>query len=202
MSITTLTELQTAVADRLARSDFTTAQQNECIALCESRMRRALSTLDMETVKVDYTIYGEFCDCPPNFNSVRSFMLNSSPRRPLTFMSDDAQLTTFTTSGCPRYFNVIGNQFRFAPVPDSVYTATLIYYLQIPSLATATPKNWMLTEHPDAYLYGSLYEAAIRVRDVDAAMGYKALFDDAIGSIQKDANDRRWGGNGMRVQTA
>lgn len=202
MSITTLTELQTAIADRLARSDFTAAQQNECIALCESRMRRALSTLDMETVKVDYTIYAEFCDCPPNFNSVRSFMLNGATRRPLTFMPDDQQARSYPTSACPRFFSVVGNQFRFAPVPDATYTATLVYYQQIPSLATATPKNWMLTSHPDAYLYGSLYEAAIRIRDVDAAMGYKALFDDAIGSIQRDSNERRWGGNGMMTQVA
>jgi hypothetical protein len=202
MSITTLTELQTAIADRLARSDFTTAQQNECIALCEARMRRTLSTLDMETVKVDYTIYGEFCDCPPNFNSVRSFVLNSSPRRPLTFMADDKQSALFGCSGTPMYFSIVGNQFRFAPVPSSATTATLVYYMQIPSLATATPKNWMLTDHPDAYLYGSLYEAAIRVRDIEAAQGYKMLFDDAMNSIQRDADERRWGGNGMATSVA
>ena len=83
MAITTLTELQTAIADRLARSDFTTSQTNECIALTESMMRRDLDTTDMETCKVDFQIYGEFVDQPPNFNSVRSFLLNSSPRRPL-----------------------------------------------------------------------------------------------------------------------
>lgn len=202
MSVSTITELQTAISDRLARSDFTTAQLNECIALCEARMRRALSTLDMETVKVNYTIYAEFCDCPPNFNSVRSFMLNGSTRRPLTFMADDAQALSFPNSDCPRYFSVVGNQFRFAPVPSSTQTATLVYYQQIPSLATATPKNWMLTSHPDAYLYGSLYEAAIRVRDIEAAQGYKMLFDDAIGSIQRDSSERRWGGNGMATQVA
>jgi hypothetical protein len=74
--------------------------------------------------------------------------------------------------------------------------------MQIPSLATATPKNWMLTDHPDAYLYGSLYEAAIRVRDIEAAQGYKMLFDDAMNSIQRDADERRWGGNGMATSVA
>jgi hypothetical protein len=202
MSITTITELQTAIADRLARSDFTTAQQNECIALCEARMTRTLSTLDMETVKVDYQIYAEFSDVPPNFNSVRSFMLNGSVRQPLTFMPDDTQVKLYTTTGCPRYFSVVGDQFRFAPVPGGTYTATLIYYQQIPPLATATPKNWMLKAHPDAYLYGSLYEAAIRVRDVDAAQGYKLLFDDAMASIQRDSAERRWGGNGMQTMVA
>jgi len=202
MSITTLTELQTAINDRFASNELTTALQNECIALCESRMRRVLQATDMESVKVDYTIYGEFCDCPPNFNSVRSFMLNSSPRRPLTFMPDDKQSMLFGCTGTPQYFSIVGNQFRFAPVPSSATTATLVYYQDIPPLATATPKNWMLTSHPDAYLYGSLYEAAIRNRDVDAAMGYKALFDDAIASIQRDSTNRRWGGNGMMTAVA
>lgn len=202
MSITTLTELQTALADKLARSDFTTAQQNECIALTESMMRRDLETTDMETAKVDYQIYAEFCDCPPNFNSVRFFMLNGAVRQPLTFMPDDQQARMYTTSGCPRYFSVVGKQFHFAPVPSSTYTAVLVYYQSIPSLATATPKNWLLDAHPDAYLYGSLYHAAIRVRDVEAATGYKAVYDQAIDSIQRDSKARRWGGNGMMTQVA
>jgi hypothetical protein len=166
-------------------------------------MRRVLMATDMETVKIDYQIYAEFSDCPPNFNAVRSFTINGTVRRPLTFMPDDQQATIYTTTGCPRYFSVVGNQFHFAPVPgDTPYSATLIYYQDVPSLATATPKNWMLTSHPDAYLYGSLYEAAIRVRDIDAAQGYKLLFDDAIASIQSDSTNRRWGGNGMQTMVA
>ena len=202
MSITTLTELQTAINDRFASNELTAALQNECIALTESMMRRDLDTTDMETVKVDFQIYGEFCDCPPNFNAVRSFMLNSSPRKPITFMPDDQQSNLFGCTGTPRYFCVVGKQFRFAPVPSSATTATIVYYQSIPSLATATPTNWMLTEHPDAYLYGALYQAAIRARDVDAATGYKAVYDQAIDSIQRDSKNRRWGGNGMAVQRA
>lgn len=202
MSITTLTELQTAIADRLARSDFTAAQTNECIALTESMMRRDLDTTDMETCKVDFQIYGEFVDCPPNFNAVRSFMLNSSPRKPITFMPDDQQSSLFGCTGTPRYFSIVGKQFRFAPVPSSATTATLVYYQAIPALATATPTNWMLTQHPDAYLYGALYQAAIRVRDVEAATGYKSVYDQAIDSIQRDSRNRRWGGNGMMTATA
>jgi hypothetical protein len=33
-------------------------------------------------------------------------------------------------------------------------------------------------------------------------MGYKALFDDAIASIQRDSTNRRWGGNGMMTAVA
>ena len=36
MAITKLTELETAVADRLARADFTTSQIDECIAFAEA----------------------------------------------------------------------------------------------------------------------------------------------------------------------
>lgn len=200
MSITTYSELTTAISDRLGRSDFSAAQLGECIALCEARMRRTLSTLDMEQIKTDFTIDAEYVAVPPNFNSVRFFNLHGSTRRPLLFMADDTQTRTYESSGCPRYFSVVGNMFRFAPVPDGGYTATLVYYQQIPSLTSAAPSNWMLTAHPDAYLYGSLLEASVRVRDIDGASGYSKLYDLAIEQIQKDADERRWGGNGMATR--
>ena len=54
------------------------------------------------------------------------------------------------------------DNLEFAPAPDGDYTVEIVYYQKIPALsATATNGvNWLLTDHPDAYLYGSLMHSA------------------------------------------
>ena len=51
-------------------------------------------------------------------------------------------------------------KFRFGPSPDISYTGKLSYYKAFNSLSDSNTTNWMLTNHPAVYLYGSLYHAA------------------------------------------
>ena len=47
----------------------------------------------------------------------------------------------------------------FLQSPDGDYTLEIIYYQKIPALSANTT-NWLLDEHPDAYLYGTLMHSA------------------------------------------
>jgi len=201
LSITTLTELQTAITDRLARTDFTTAQVNECIALAESEMQSTLRAADMETKAVAFNIANEFEQVPANFLEVNAFYVNGSTRYPLQYMSDEMQAFSYSTSGSPKFYSVIGNLFHFAPIPSSATSATLVYFTKIPALSTTNSTNWLLTASPDAYLYGACKHAAIRLQQPDAAQGYDALFQASLARIQKSSNRARFG-PGMRTITA
>jgi len=53
-----------------------------------------------------------------------------------------------------------GDQIRFGPAPNAVYTVRLEYWSAIPSLAQNST-NWLLTNYPDCYLFGALVEAEI-----------------------------------------
>lgn len=202
MSITSLSELETAVADRIARSDFSTGQIDECIASAESEMQRTLRAVDMETKNVSFTIDDEFVDVPTDFLEVRSFWyLPNGVRKTIYYMSDEMQ--PGVSSGCGRlYYSIVGGQFHFAPAPSSSTTATLIYYALIPPLVAVTnTSNWMLTKWPDAYLYGALKHAAIRVKDSQAAQGYDSIFQSALQQIQWRSNRARTG-SGMVTRPA
>jgi hypothetical protein len=201
MAVTTYSELLAAVSDRLARTDMTTAGAlGESVAFCESEMQRELRTLDMETKSATLGIVGEYIGVPSDFLQVRSFYLNTSPRTPLEYLPDNLMSARGSTSGKPRYYNISGNTFRFSPAPDGSYTATLTYYARIPSLTAVNPSNWVLSQNPDAYLYGACKHAAIRLQDAEKAQYYEGLFRQALQNIQRAADRNRWSGPGMAVR--
>lgn len=61
-------------------------------------------------------------------------------------------------SGVPLYYTIIGDELEVAPVPSSSVTVEMLYRAKVPPLATAST-NWLLQEHPDLYLFGSLAQA-------------------------------------------
>lgn len=207
MAITKLTELETAVADRLARSDFTTAQVDECIALTEARMQRQLRTLDMETKTEVFNLTAEYTPTPVDFLAVRDFYLNGSYRRGLEMVAPEYMTKRYgstwlggtTACGVPRYYAIVGKSFRVWPVPSDT-SATLVYYAKIPALSTGNVTNWVLLQHPDAYLYGALMEGAIRLQDQMAATGYGNLFSSALEGIQASSRRTRYTGPSMAVR--
>jgi hypothetical protein len=193
MSIDTYSTLQTAVTDRMARGDFTAAQTQECITLAEAEMQRTLRATDMVTKTTAFTIAHEYEQVPVGFLEARSFWITTSSRYPLQFASDEAQAIAYTSSGQPKFYSVIGNQFHFAPVPDGTYTASLAYYAKFPALSTTNTTNWLLSAWPDAYLYGACKHAAIRLQDAEKAAGFEALFKQAIADIRSASNRARFG---------
>lgn len=172
MSIDTYANLQTAVANWQGRSDLT-SRITEGIALAEAKINRKLRTKDMETKNATFSITGEYVAVPTGFGGVKTFYHNSSPRARLELMGDDEMTTRYSTTAKPKYFNVQGSNFRFAPVPDATYSATLVYFLQVPALSVSNTTNWLLTSHPDAYLYLTNAEMAAFAKDWASAKAWE-----------------------------
>lgn len=202
MSITTYSELQTAAANWSGRSDLT-SRIPEFISLAEAKMNRRLRVKNMVTVDPAFPITGEYVGVPANFGGVRTFYLNTNPIVHLDFMADALMATTFGNSGSgqPQKFNIQGSNFRFAPMPDATYSAHLAYYLKVPALGSSgsATTNWLLTDHPDAYVYATLSELAGFAKDWDSAekwitMSYKILDD-----IQVASNRDRYSGDAVLV---
>lgn len=202
MSITNYTELQSAVANWLTRADLT-SRIPEFIALCEADMQRRLKARAMETNNTAFQITGEYVKVPNDFIEVRRFDLQISPRRALKYLSDEAQTDLYSASGCPKFYSVVGSQFRFAPPPNGTYQATLLYYAKFPPLSAACPANWLLSNHPDAYLFGTLLQSvAGPIQDDQAIQKWIAAYNGAIDGINKKDAEGRWSGSGMAVRVA
>jgi hypothetical protein len=200
MAITSYATLVTAVNDRLARPGTTATVSQEVITSAEGDIKTRLRTLDMATRRASFTLVGEFTPVPSDFLQVKSFWLNTSPRTQLEFLPDDSFGTA--TSGKPRFFNLVGNEFRVYPASDGSYTATLIYFADIPALSSTVPTNWLLTKHPNVYLYGACFHLAIQIQDAEKSQYYGMLFDKAIEQVKSHSNMSRWAGPGMAVRVA
>lgn len=201
MTIATYSDLQSAVSDRLARSDMSAGAPTvaECITLAEAELRRRLRTRMMETLVTTFPVGAEYVPTPSDFVQVRDFALtSSSPRVQLKYLTPEMQTREYPAAGLdiPVSYSIVGTNFRFAPIPDATYLATLVYFAKIPALVTYLT-NWLLTEHPDAYLYGSLVHAGIRLQNPDLVQGYQVYFDKALAEAQSQADRARWSGPGL-----
>lgn len=164
-------------------------------------MQRHLRTLDMETKQAGFQVASEYTPVPADFLQVRDFYLCGPPKVPLRYQAPDLMSFNYGSgSGRPTSFSVVGKNFRFAQAPDTTYPAVLVYYAKIPALTASAPSNWLLTQHPDAYLYGSCMEVAIRTQNAQDAGYYKALFEEALGAIQASNNKGRWSGPGLAAR--
>jgi hypothetical protein len=192
MTIASYSDLTAAAANWLARSDLT-SRIPEGIVLCEAKMNRYLKTRSMVTKDATFSITGEYVAVPSNFGGVKSFYLNTNPTSALDFMADELMTEMYLgQSGQPEAYNVQGSNFRFGPVPDATYTATLVYYLYVPALTVSNTTNWLISSHPDAYLYGVLAEMATLLKDAEAAQSYFTLFYKAMDEIDAQSKRETW----------
>jgi hypothetical protein len=185
MALSTYAELKASVADWLNRSDLTSAI-TDFVSLAEAQMERTLRTRQM-IVRANATISDEYSALPDDYLEAKSFKLTgTNPISPLVFQSinalDDLQVT-YTSSGQPKYFCVIGGQIRVLPVPDTSYVSELIYYAKLSKLSTSNTTNWLLTLSPDVYLYGSLLQAAPYLQDDARIQIWAGLYQSGIDAL-------------------
>lgn len=161
MALTTYTELQASVADFLNRSDLTSVIP-DFVTMAEADLNRTLRVREM-SVRTQAPVSTQYVQLPGDFLGMRNIDLMTDPITPLTYknlQNLDIHRANDAT-GKPLYYSIMQNNIEFAPVPDSDYTIEIVYYQKIPALSTANDGvNWLLTDHPDAYLYGTLMHSA------------------------------------------
>ena len=194
MSITTYSELKTSVANFLARTDLT-AQIPDFIQLAEARMSRELESRSQEKrATASLTANDEYVALPTDLREVREVKLNTSPNTVLEYRSPTALDSQFGGgTGKPQAYSIVGTEIKFRPIPDSSYTAEIVYIGDIDALSDSNATNTILTRHPDAYLSGALAEAYVYLMDDARAQLYDQKFGRAIEQIKKDEQRAHYG---------
>lgn len=196
MAITTFSELKTAVANWLDRSDLTD-RIPEFIALAEARHRRDFKIRRMETRVTANTIADtEFYTLPDNYVAMRNIQLNTDPKTSLEYLTPEQmdRVRAGSTTGKPKAYSIIGNTFQLRPIPDSVYEIEMLYYKYFTGLSDSNTTNDMLTYHPDAYLYAVLLEAEPYLQNDKRVQLWVAAYELAKkGIIDSNERDRHSG---------
>ncbi len=189
MALAVYSDLKTAVATWLSRVDQT-ANIVDFITLAHNKLMRTLRVREMEVIDNAYTITAETQNLPALWLQTRTLYITStSPRTQLIWMDAEKMIERYPlpTLGTPKYFNVVAGQFRFAPVPDSTYLATHVYYAEAAPMSASSDTNWLLTSHPDLYLYGALLEATAVIQDDPRLPIWMQGYDRGIAEITRQS---------------
>ncbi|MBR52349.1 hypothetical protein CMK19_01100 [Candidatus Poribacteria bacterium] len=101
--------------------------------------------------------------------------------------------------GRPEFYAVVDGSFELFPTPDADYVVELVYYENIPDLA-ANNTNWLLTNYPDAYLYGSLLHSSPYLQEDQRVAVWNTLYLNAVSAINLEGERARTSGSGRRIQ--
>lgn len=198
MAISTYAELKTAVGNWLNRSGDTvvTDRVGEFIALFEAKVARTLRTKGMES-RATATLSEQYLALPDDFLEMRAIKITSTdPVTNLDFATQDYITTVWAGSetGTPGLYCIVGSEILFAPSPDGSYTVEMDYY-KFSALSDSTTTNWLLTAHPDLYLYGSLAQAEAYLGNDERVPMWKAQMAEALLEVQLADQNGRWSGS-------
>lgn len=160
MALSTATELEALVADYLNRSDLT-AIIKDWIILAEAEFNRTLRVREM-SVRTRAPLTSQYVKLPDDFLGMRNIELVTSPVTPLEYRNPQNidNYRNSDSTGKPLFYTIIQNAIEVAPVPDSEYQLEILYYQKVNSLATNTT-NFILDNHPDAYIFGVLMQSPV-----------------------------------------
>jgi len=196
MSITTYAELQSAIGNWLDHSLFT-ARIPEFIALFEACANRRLRVRQQEaTINLTPDANGA-ATLPADYLALRRVTWTGSPRVELQYVHPSYLQAAYPSAPAdvPRIFTIEGSTLKVRPLDQTALEIN--YFQKIPPLATTDP-NWLLTAHPDLYLFGSLVEAEMFGVNDERAPMWKARRDEIFDEIEKLSNKTR-GAGAMRV---
>ena len=184
--------LKASIADFLNRGDLASAIP-DFITLAEAQMARRLVARAGQGLAVPRRLVrradaavaqgAEYVPVPGDMLGPLDFMLQAASPIELDYL-DPANLAWRKVlahwSGAPKFYTVVGGELQLYPVADQAYVGELVYLARTPALSDAAPANWILQDHPDAYLYGALVQSAPYLRDDARAEVWGTLFTAAL----------------------
>ena len=177
MAIGTFAELKTAIGQWLINQPASAVIAN-CVVLAEANISRDVRCRAMEASATG-TLSATTVAFPTRFLEVRRVLLNDYPLRyvqPEEFQTRRDHRTNLYT--------VLQDDFVFQTATGSYQ---IDYYQGFAALSGDSDTNWLLTNHPDVYLFGTLAEVAAYQRD-DPALWigrYQAAVNRLVGNERK-----------------
>jgi len=202
MSIGTYSELKTAIANFLARDDLTSQIPN-FIQLAEGRMSRELETREQEKRSTATLTAGdEFIALPTDMREIREVKINTTPLTVLTYHSPTSLDSTYPDSatGKPLGFSIVGREMKLRPIPDSAYTAEIVYIGSLTAISDSSTPTLFLRS-PDLYLYGALAEAYAYLLDEQRAAQYDQKFSRGIEEVRRDEQRAHYGTGSLQIKS-
>ena len=201
MSIANYTDLQSQIADFLNRDDLTSVIPT-FITLAEADMNRRLRHWRMET-RSQALLDTRYTALPQNFvDAVRLQLTGPSGVQRLELITNSELMDkrqASDTAGTPRFYVINDGTIEVYPAPDQDYDLEMVYIATIPDISTNTT-NWVITYHPDCYLYGALIHSAPYLQEDPRTQTWAALYKNAVDGINLEDDKAKTSGSGHRMR--
>lgn len=202
MAISTYAELQDAVTVWLNKPDVDQTVTT-LISLAEADINRKLRHWKMQKRSVA-EINSQYSAVPSDWLQTVRFYTTDGGTQPMDLISQaeliDRKAANYNTAGRPEFYAVTGGQFEFYPVPDDTYNAELVFFAEVPALSDANTSNWLLTDAPDVYLYGTLVHSAPFLGEDARLATWTALYKAALDGLNATSETARYSGSGLRMK--
>lgn len=197
-------ELKTSIANHLHRTDLT-ALIPDFIIFAESTIQADPSPSDAEVLcgirtaeqneRTTQVINLEYEATPTDLLSIRDAQINTDPTTTLTYLTPADMTFKFPSSitGTPSHYSLHGDEFQFKPVPSGDMTLELSYVKRYAALSADSDTNWLLTNHPMAYVYAALVAASAYLEDdpMKWVLLYKSIAKGLNGTADKGQHPAR-----------
>ena len=201
MALANYNDLKSSIADFLNRDDLTSVIP-DFITMAEARLNREVRHWRQED-RATATLDAQYTALPTNFLEPIRMSILTADTSTLEIVGvqemSDLRANALNTSGKPRYFTILDQSIEVFPTPDGDYSLEMVYYETLPDLATNST-NWLLTNYPDGYLYGSLLHSAPYLQEDVRIQTWTALYQSAVSAINLDAERAKTGGSGRRMK--
>lgn len=200
MSISTYSELKTAVADWLNRDDLADARLADFVAMAENRIFKQLRIKELEA-SANMTIDSEGkAALPADHLEPKDVLWND---KPLGRVSLTQYYTNSPVQGTPSYFAREGNFIKLWPTPpEATAGGRLIYYARPSNLSVSVETNTIFALSPELYLYGALVAAGTYLgTPQDKVALWASSFDEALNSLIKQSRQSDVSGATMLVES-
>jgi hypothetical protein len=182
MALTNYTDLQAAIATWLmGRTDLSVVIP-DFITLFEATANRRLRVRQQETATAITPVSG-VATLPTDYLAWKRLTWSGDVNRELEYVHPAYLKAVYPTApaGLPSLFTIEGSSLLLRPVDDTA--VNLLYWAKIPALSSGT--NWLMTAHPDLYLFGSLVEANAFIVDPEKAALWKLRRDELFDELEK-----------------
>jgi hypothetical protein len=205
MALTNYTTLKASIANWLNRSDLTDEIADDFIVLTEADFNSKLRVRKM-IAQSTITIDSETESIPTGFLQVRDFyILSGSTKYPLRYMTPSQmdQTKGTSTTGIPQAYTILGDTFRFMPKPDATYTGYVNYYKKFTALSDSNTTNFILTNHPAIYLYGSLFHAAnfLGGYNPQQVQTWQQMYATALERLELNDREDQFSGSPLQIRS-
>ena len=196
MALANYSDLQSSIADWLNRDDLTSVIK-DFVALAETQMNRTIRHHKMHE-RATANIDSRFSALPSDWLETIRFNTTGTITNIVTASFKeivDLRASNSDPTGRPQRYAIVGSEVEVYPTPDGTYATELLYYAKIPALSDSNTTNWLLTASPDAYLYGSLLQAAPYLKDDERVTTWAQLYGAAIETINAESEKIRNSGS-------